>query len=192
MKKSQNEIKFEFLNDVSKMGTPLKYIKFADSTLRLTEEQKETLKRICQGYFFYSKAKRMWGFTHKGDNEVNVSAFLKFSTIPVEINSHQNSSEIEIRKDQIPFSLNDFEIKYVELKGRPLFYHENTEGIIEIHINLAHWFFEKRDSAEKEIVRKIVLSLVGTELEFTSQLIDSFFIKLNSIQENMKYNYEKH
>lgn len=192
MKTLKDEIEFELLNDVSKKGTALKYIQFADTTLRLTDKQKETLKAICHGYFFYSKSKRMWGFTHRGNNEVYVCNFLKDGSIPDEINKQEISRNVEIRKEPIPFNAEEFEIKFIELKGRPLFYYENREGIIEININLAHWFFVKRDSSEKEIVKKMVLSLVGTELEFTSQLIESYFIKLNSIQENLKYNYGKH
>ena len=191
MKKTKDEIEFELLDDVSKKGTALKYIQFADTTLRLTDAQKETLKAICHGYFFYSKSKRMWGFTHRGNNEVYVYNFLKDGLIPDDLNKQEISRNVEVRKDPIPFNVKDFEMKFIELKGRPLFYYENKDGIIEININLAHWFFEKKDSSEKEIAKKMVLSLVGTELEFTSQLIESYFIKLNSIQENLKYNYGK-
>lgn len=189
MKTEKDGIKFELLDDVSKKGTPLKYIQFTDNTLRLTDEQKETLEAICQKYFFYSKSKKMWGFTQRGNNEVHVYNFLKSGLIPDNLNKQEITRNVDIRKEAIPFNVKDFEMAFVELKGRPLFYYENKDGIIEININIAHWFFEKKDSSEIEIAKKIILSLVGTELEFTSQLIDSYFIKLNSIQENLKYNY---
>ena len=186
-----DSIEFELLNDVSKKGTPLKYIQFTDDTLRLSENQKETLEAICQGYFFYSKSKKMWGFTQRGNNEVHVYNFLKSGIIPDDFKKNEITRNVDTRKEAIPFNVKDFDLTFIELKGRPLFYYENKDGTIEININLAHWFFENKDSSEKEIAKKIILSLVGTELEFTSQLIDSYFIKLNSIQENLKYTYDR-
>lgn len=181
---------FEFINDVSPKGTLLKYIHFSDNNFRFSDEQKKILKEICNNYFFYSKTKKMWGFTHRGNNEINVYNFLKDGTIPDEIINREAARNVQIRNEPIPFNVEDFEIKFIELKGRPLFYYENKDGIIEISINLKHWFFEKGDEAEKEFAKKMILSLVGTELEFTSQLIESYFVKLNSIQENLKYIYD--
>jgi hypothetical protein len=133
----------------------------------------------------------MWGFTHRGNNEINTFNYLKEGIIPDNIVKQEVSRIIGTRKELIPFNIADFEIKFIELKGRPLYYYENIEGIIEIYINLKHWFFEKHDASEKELAKKMVLSLIVTKLEFTSQLIENYFVKLNSIQENMKYNYGK-
>ena len=131
----------------------------------------------------------MWGFTCRGNNELNVSNYIGEGTIP-QLNINQEVLQnVARRSEQIPFNLEDFEINFIELPGRPLFYHENKNGIIDIVINLSHWFFEKKDETEKELARKIILSLVGTELEFTSPLIESYFVKLNSIQQNLKYSY---
>ena len=191
MRTVKEEIEFKLIDDFSKKGTPIKYINFADSTFRLSDEQKDILKSICQGYFFYSKSKKMWGFTHRENNEINTCNYLKEGIIPDNIVKQKVSRIIGTRKELIPFNIADFEIKFIELKGRPLYYYENIEGIIEIYINLTHWFFEKHDASEKELAKKMVLSLIVTKLEFTSQLIENYFVKLNSIQENMKYNYGK-
>ena len=185
------DIKLKFDNDISKKGTTIKYIHFEDEEYRLSDSQKEVLKEICSGYFFFSKAKRMWGFTDRGNNELNVFNFLINGKIPEYVNNQIKTRNLEIKKAQIPFVIEDFEIKFIEISGRPLFYHENINGKIEININLKHWFFEKKDETEKEIVKKMVLCLVATELEFTSQLIESFFTKLNSFQESLKYEYGK-
>jgi hypothetical protein len=75
------------------------------------------------------------------------------------------------------------------MDGRPLFYTENLEESILININLKHWFFVEKSGIEKEFAKKMVLSLVGAKLEFTSITIESFFTKLNSIQSNLKYEY---
>jgi hypothetical protein len=187
-----SNIEFELRDDVSKNGTALKYIYFDDKEFRLTEDQKTTLKEICKGYFFYSKSKQMWGFTQRGNNEIDVYNYLKNNYIPPEIANRTKSRYDLVRKEPIPFKVEDFEIQFIKLKGRPLFYYENKDGVVEIKINLTHWFFEKCDESEREFAKKIVLSLVGTELEFTSQLIESFFNKLNCIQENLKYSYGKH
>ena len=191
MDDKKNDITFEFLDDISSRGTPIKLIQFSTDDFRFNKAQKETLKTICQGYFFYIKIKQKWGFTHLGNNELYVYDYLKFGTVPEHVLIKENIRNYEIKKDDIPFNLNDFEITFFELTGRPLFYYENNKGKIKININLAHWFFEKKDPSEKEIVKKIILSIVGTELEYSSQVIDSFFIKLNSVQENLKYTYGK-
>jgi hypothetical protein len=196
MKAQKKKIEFEFITAESKRGTPLRFIKFSDPNFRLTDSQKETLKAICKGYFFYSTSRRMWGLTKKGNNEVDVYNYLHDGTLPNDIyvlstdllSIQHDSNAIE---KSIPFKLEDFDVKFIELRGRPLFYHEIKDGIIEIYINLNHWFFVNRDSSEKEFARKLILSLVGTELEFTSQLIENYFIKLNCIQDNLKYSYDK-
>lgn len=189
MKKEIKKTEFEFIDEKSAKGTALKYIKFNDNNFRLSTTQKETLKEICKGYFFYSKSKKMWGFTNREYNELNVYNFIAEGSVPEDITEKVAARNIEIKKEPIPFKIEDFEIKFIELSGRPLFYHENNNGVIEININLKHWFFEKKDEAEKEFAKKIILSLVGTEMEYTSQLLENYFIKLNSIQENLKYTY---
>jgi hypothetical protein len=187
----KDDIEFELLDDVSKKGTPIKYIQFTDRNFRLSEEQKATMKAICQGYLFFSRTKSMWGFTDKRQRTLNICNYLKKGIIPKEIKNKEEAKNEYIIKEAIPFKIEDFEIQFVELQGRPFFYHENKNGVIEININLKHWFFEKRDDTEKNLAKKIVLSIVGTELEFTSPLIESYFNKLNSVQENLKYTYGK-
>jgi hypothetical protein len=183
---------FTFVSDVSQKGTPIKYIQFLDNNFRLSNEQKSTLKLICHGYFFYSKLKKMWGFTDRGNNELNVYNFINEGCIPDDIVKNKIQDKVDLRSEPIPFSLADFEIFYVEERGRPLFFYQSVEGIFQIKINLAHWFFVHKSDAEKEFAKKIVLSLVGTELEFTSPIIDSFFIKFHSIQEILKYQYSNY
>ena len=183
---------FEFVSDVSQKGTPIKYIQFLDKKFRLSNEQKSTLKLICHGYFFYSRLKKMWGFTDRGNNEVYVYNFFYDGSIPDYVVNIQNQDEGDIRSEQFSFSIKDFEISYVEARGRPLFFYESVEGILKIKINLAHWTFVDKSDSEKEIAKKIILSLVGAELEFTSQIIDSFFTKFHSIQEKLKYQYNNY
>ena len=65
------------------------------------------------------------------------------------------------------------------MKGRPLFYTEIIGESIIININLQHWFFVEKNENEKEFAKKMILSLVGAKLEFTSITIESFFTKLN-------------
>lgn len=182
---------FKFEDDVSKKGTSVKYINFFDSTFRFSEEQKKTLKAICKGFFFYSKTKRMWGFTNRGNNEINVYNYILLGTIPNELLQEQINLVSQIRPEPLPFKVEDFTITFVDLKGRPLFYHIINNGIIEISINLDHWFFQYKNDSEKEFAKKIILSLVGTEYEFTSKVIESYFTKLHIIQTNLQGDYEK-
>jgi hypothetical protein len=183
------KISYVFIDELSIKGTSVKYINFLDDQFRLTSEQKDVLKKICNGYFFYSKTKKMWGFTNKGENEFNVSNFLNTGIIPdlIEIDVPVRNKEILI--EQLPFNVDNFKFNFYEMDGRPLFYTENLEESILININLKHWFFVEKSGIEKEFAKKMVLSLVGAKLEFTSITIESFFTKLNSIQSNLKYEY---
>jgi|688.fasta_scaffold14842_9 hypothetical protein len=186
---SNMKISYVFIDELSIKGTSVKYINFLDDQFRLTSEQKDVLKKICNGYFFYSKTKKMWGFTNKGENEFNVSNFLNTGIIPdlIEIDVPIRNKEILI--EQLPFNVDNFKFNFYEMDGRPLFYTENLEESILININLKHWFFVEKSGIEKEFAKKMVLSLVGAKLEFTSITIESFFTKLNSIQSNLKYEY---
>ena len=186
---SNMKISYVFIDELSIKGTSVKYINFLDDQFRLTSEQKDVLKKICNGYFFYSKTKKMWGFTNKGENEFNVSNFLNTGIIPdlIEIDVPVRNKEILI--EQLPFNVDNFKFNFYEMDGRPLFYTENLEESILININLKHWFFVEKSGIEKEFAKKMVLSLVGAKLEFTSITIESFFTKLNSIQSNLKYEY---
>jgi len=178
-----------FIDEISVKGNSIKYIKFFDDQFRLSEEQKNSLKKICNGYFFYSKVKKMWGFTDKGANEKNVANFLNEGVIPDFIDDKEVSRNKVIAKEQLPFSIENFKFNFFKMDGRPLFYAENVENSILININLNHWFFVEKNEIEKEFSKKIILSLIGTKLEFTSLTIESFFTKLNSIQSNLKYEY---
>lgn len=183
------KISHVFIDELSIKGTSIKYINFSDDQFRLTSEQKDILKKICNGYFFYSKTKKMWGFTDKGENEFNVSNFLNTGVIPDFIEKDVPVRNKEILIGQLPFNVDNFKFNFYEMDGRPLFYIENIEESILININMKHWFFVEKNEIEKEFAKKMVLSLVGAKLEFTSITIESFFTKLNSIQSNLKYEY---
>ena len=131
IQKEIEKTEIEFLDEKSAKGTDLKYIKFNDTKFRFSDIQKKTLKEICKGYFFYSKSKKMWGFTDRGYNEVNVYNFITEESVTEDINTGKvETRNIEIKKETIPFKIEDFEIKFIELSGRPLFYHENNNGVI--------------------------------------------------------------
>ena len=168
------KISHVFIDELSKKGTSIKYINFSDDQFRLTSEQKDILKKICNGYFFYSKTKKMWGFTHKGQNELNVTNYLNTGVIPDHINKLDQSLNKEILKEQLPFKLENFKFNFYEMDGRPLFYTENNEDSILININLKHWFFVEKNEIEKQFAKKMILSLVGAKLEYTSITIESF------------------
>lgn len=186
---SNMKISHVFIDELSIKGTSIKYINFSDDQFRLTSEQKDILKKVCNGYFFYSKTKKMWGFTDKGENEFNVSNFLNTGVIPDFIEKDVPVRSKEILIEQLPFNVDNFKFNFYEMDGRPLFYTENIEESILININMKHWFFVEKNGIEKEFAKKMVLSLVGAKLEFTSITIESFFTKLNSIQSNLKYEY---
>ena len=46
MNPEYDELEFEFIPDVSTKGTSLKYIHFVDENIRLSDAQKEILKKI--------------------------------------------------------------------------------------------------------------------------------------------------
>jgi hypothetical protein len=186
---SNKTLSFVFIDEISLKGSAIKYINFFDDEFRLSSQQKEVLKRICNGYFFYSKSKKMWGFTKKGQNEFNVTNFLNTGEIPDSIENVNSSDIKEIATEHLPFNVDDFKFNFYEMKGRPLFYTEIIGESIIININLQHWFFVEKNENEKEFAKKMILSLVGAKLEFTSITIESFFTKLNSIQSNLKYEY---
>ena len=185
-------IDFQFEDDVSSRGKPVKYVVFADGYRNFTQEEKAILKQICDGYFFYSPTRKKWGFPAKNKNhEVYVYNYLKYGILPDGFSLPNQDRDFTIPRQAIPFNVEDFVFTYVELKGRPLFYFEHVRGKIEISINLKHWFFTTGDEIEKEIVRKFALTLVGTAHQFTSTMIESFFVKLACIQENLKYSYDR-
>lgn len=193
MDKPNEEIDLVFIDDVSKRGTAIKYIEFKDSKFRLSETQKEVIKEICQGYFFYSKTKKMWGFTTRNDNHLKIYDYIKTGKSPIETKSPKQKvgPSFFVNEEPIPLNLKEYDVKFVNLKGRPFFYYDIVDGIVEVKINLAHWFFSEKNNSEKEIAKKIVTSLIGAGLEYTSSVIDSYFVKLLTIQENMKYTYDQ-
>jgi hypothetical protein len=182
---------FAFEDDVSSKGKPVKYIVFDDPNYRLPEENVAILKQICGGYFFYSPNRKRWGFSCKNKSyELHVDNFLRLGLVPEGFNTTEHSRNFFIPREPIPFNIDDFLITFVELQGRPLFYYEHSAGKVEITINLRHWFFRTGDEIEKELAKKFVLSLVGTELQFTSNVLESFFTKLAYVQENLRYSYD--
>lgn len=179
------QTKFSFEPHHSSKGTPLLYIQFKDTSFKLNEEQKRTLKFLLNNYFFYSNEKKKWGFIDKGDNKKEVSDYLKEGVIPDRLNFLFPKSEEIVQYEKITIDLKDYELRFIEVKGRPLFTFGLNNGVVEITINVKHWFFKTQDNSEKEIVKKMVLSHVIACNEFTSPVIDSFNNKLNLIQDSL-------
>ena len=189
---SSVEIEFDFVDGFSQKGTPMKFIDFKDKEFRLSDKQKEILKAICNGYFKWYPTKMKWGFTVRNDNHLKIYNYLKTGESPININtSSKIGDSFFVDEEKIPFDIKEYSIKFIELKGRPFFYYEIVDGFVEIKINLAHWFFIEKNNSEKEIAKKIVISLIGTGLEYTSSIVDSYFVKLLTIQESMKYTYDQ-
>lgn len=190
-------IDFEFLTDKSSKGTRIKYIKFHDNKFRLSEEQKSFLKDMCIGYFFYSKTRKMWGFTDKDNNQSLVNAYLKneLTLIRKKINqpiiSDSRLAEIEKIDKNIYQDFGNLEFVYIRLKGRPLYFTEKVNEKTQININLEHSFFVKKDETEMNFAKKIVSTLVLAKQEYTSSIIDSYLLKVISIQEQIKNYFDR-
>ena len=75
---------------------------------RITEENKQ-VKKICNGYFFYSKSKKMWGFTDKGQNEVIVSNYLNEGHIPKNLIDLVDFKNTEVEREPLPFNVENFQ-----------------------------------------------------------------------------------
>lgn len=185
MQLQESMIKFSFEKHQSSKGTPLLYIKLDPFSPKISEEQKKLLKIILNNYFFFSKEKRMWGFIDKGENAEEVSNYLTFGALPERLDFIITNHVEILKKEYISIDLKDFEIRFISLKGRPLFTFSQANGMVEVTINLRHWFFTDRNNSEIEIVKKMVLSHVIACYEFTSPVIDSFNNKLLVTYENL-------
>ena len=91
--------------------------------------------------------------------------------------------------ENFTFDGETYQIKCIEVNGKPLFSIDyiNSENLITI--NLAHWIFSDKNDVEVSILKKIILSLVATKGEFTNSIIDSFFMKLNGKIDLLKYDF---
>jgi len=108
----------------------------------------------------------------------------------------KNKSELFSKKalnnqsaENFTFDGETYQIKCIEVNGKPLFSIDyiNSENLITI--NLAHWIFSDKNDVEVSILKKIILSLVATKGEFTNSIIDSFFMKLNGKIDLLKYDF---
>jgi hypothetical protein len=109
---------------------------------------------------------------------------------------NKNKSELFSKKalnnqsdENFTFDGETYQIKCIEVNGKPLFSIDyiNSENLITI--NLAHWIFSDKNDVEVSILKKIILSLVATKSEFTNSIIDSFFMKLNGKIDLLKYDF---
>lgn len=185
--------KFKFERYSNKnTGKPWIYIEFESDDFRFEEEQKKVLKIICNNYFRWDRGAIKWTFPDRGMNEFNVHEYLTNGIIPVEKINEVSGSQMMVRKG-VEFDLSSYNVEYVDLQGRPLYFIELLQhGKILIKINLAHWFFEKGGCVEKEFAKKIIISLVGSQLSMTSKQIDFFLKELHSIMFNLKFSYDEH
>jgi hypothetical protein len=188
-------IDFEFLSVLYSQGTRIKYIKFSDSEFRLSNEQKCFLQNICIGFFFYSKTKKMWGFTDRDDNHSVIYNYLKNELASINKSVNQSIAAKSL-DDEVKNNKNNsqnfeyLEFKFVKLKGRPLYFTEKVNEKIQVNINLEHSFFVKKDKTEMDFAKKIISTLVLAEQEYTSSIIDSFLSKIITIQEQAKHYFD--
>lgn len=172
-------------------GKPWIYIKFQSDSFRFDENQKKILKILCNNYFRWDRGAKKWTFPDIGMNEFNVHEYLKKGSIPVEKINEVSGSQMVARKS-ICFDSNSYKIEFIDLQGRPLYFIDLLQhDKILVKINLAHWFFKKGDSTEKDFAKKLIISLVGAQLSMTSKNIDYFLKELHSIMFNLKYEYNE-
>ena len=185
------EFEFEKYSNLN-TGKPWIYIKFKSDDFRFEEHQKKVLKIICSNYFRWDRKGLKWTFPDRGMNEFNVYEYLVNGTIPLEKISEVSGEQILQRKG-VRFDLRNFKTEFVNLEGRPLYFIELLEhGKILVNINLKHWFFVKTDKTEKDMAKKIVISLVGAQLSMTSKQIDFFLNELHTIMFSLKFDYDEH
>jgi hypothetical protein len=176
---------FSLEKHTSSKGTALLYINFFSTSFKFNKEQKRILKLMLNNYFFFSKEKNMWGFIDKKDNKSDVVNYLVHGLIPERLNINTNEEAVVVQQEKISINLSDYEVKFIENKGWPLYTFALINGVTDITINLKHWFFKNKDNSEKEIVKKMVLSHVIACNEFTSPVIDSFNNKLQVIHNSL-------
>jgi hypothetical protein len=174
-------IEIEFIDEKSPKGTSLKYIKFNDTTFRLSKEQKETLKIICNGYFFYSKAKQMWGFTDKTDNQQNVLNYIIKGIVPPEIPKLDKINQRNIpNKGSKEFVIEEFLLSDINIKGL-----DSCPRSIDCEFkgSSINVFYDKTISIE--IFLKAI-SILNLKLA-TTKKSESVMVQLNRIIEQIKH-----
>lgn len=182
---------FDFEYFLSKNNKKFVCLNFhTNEKIKFSDEQKAILKSINKTWKF-DMSKKCYTFFVYGNSEFEIKDYLKNGTIPSRILPNIQSFKL-INREQIPFDISRYRIELIEKKGLPLFFIQmDNEDKITININLEHWFFKDKNESEIEIVKKIALSLVGAQLSFPSKNIDRFIEKIDSIQYNLKFEYDK-
>lgn len=83
----------------------------------------------------------------------------------------------------------DYEIKWIDVKNKPLFFEDYINSTNIITLNASHWILKDKSSSEKEILEKIFISLISAKSEFTHSSIESFLNKLNGKMDLLKFEY---
>jgi hypothetical protein len=91
--------------------------------------------------------------------------------------------------DEININGYFYKIEWINVKNKPLFFEEYKNSTYSITLNENHWFFENKGVSEKNIIEKMILSLVSTKSDFYGSELDSFFNKLQGNIDLLKFEY---
>ena len=106
--------------------------------------------------------------------------------------SIKNNTHFEINnteEDLIKINGYKYKIKWINVKNRPLFFEEYIDSTYIITLNENHWFFQHKNTSEKKLLEKVVLSLICTKSDFYGSELDSFFNKLQGNIDLLKFEY---